>query len=180
MYEDLPGNCVDGIMTACPTWFEPCLRDHETARPGRPGDILVYRVQAMVDLRKAVVATVLVVAALGLSIGVASSAAIEVPSLLKRFGLKANSSGVTYYGKVNSRKSACKRERRVKVVRKSRRGRDRVFIARTAGKGRFRLNLPGAELRRGTYIAKLKRASFRDGGKQVVCERSKLGELRVR
>lgn len=134
----------------------------------------------MVDLRRTVVVSVLVVATLGLSIGVASSAALEVPSLLKRFGLKANSSGVTYYGKVNSRKSACKRERKVKVVRKSKSPGRRVFIVRTAGKGRFRLNLPGAELRRGTYIAKLKRASFRDGGKQVVCERSQLGELRVR
>ena len=134
----------------------------------------------MVDLRRTVVVSVLVVATLGLSIGVASSAALEVPSLLKRFGLKANSSGVTYYGKVNSRKSACKRERKVKVVRKSKGAGNRVFLARTAGKGRFRLNLPGAELRRGTYIAKLKRASFRDGGKQVVCRRSELGELRVR
>lgn len=134
----------------------------------------------MVDLRKTVVVSVLVVMTLGLSIGVASSAALEVPSLLKRFGLKANSSGVTYYGKVNSRKSACKRERKVKVVRKGNRAGRRVFIARTAVKGRFRLNLPGAELQRGTYIAKLKRASFRSGGKQVVCKRSELGELRVR
>ena len=134
----------------------------------------------MVDLRRTVVVSVLVVATLGLSIGVASSAALEVPSLLKRFGLKANSSGVTYYGKVNSRKSACKRERKVKVVRKSKGAGNRVFLARTAGKGRFRLNLPGAELQRGTYIAKLKRASFRDGGKRVVCKRSELGELRVR
>jgi hypothetical protein len=133
----------------------------------------------MVDLRRGLVVAVLIVATVGISVGAANAATLEVPSLLKRFGLKANSSGVTYYGKVNSRKSACKRERRVKVVRTRKRGPDRVFLVRTAGKGRFRLNLPGAELRRGTYIAKLKRASFTEGAKRVVCERSKLGELKV-
>jgi hypothetical protein len=133
----------------------------------------------MVDLRKAFVVAVLVIATVGISAGAANAAALEVPSLLKRFGLKANSSGVTYYGKVNSRKSACKRERRVKVVRKSKRGQRRVFLGTTAGKGRFRIVLPGADLGRGTYVAKLKRDSFRDGGKRVVCRRSKLGDLKV-
>jgi hypothetical protein len=133
----------------------------------------------MVDLRKAFVVAVLVIATVGISAGAANAAALEVPSLLKRFGLKANSSGVTYYGKVNSRKSACKRERRVKVVRKSKRGQRRVFLGTTAGKGRFRIVLPGADLGRGTYVAKLKRDSFRDDGKRVVCRRSKLGDLKV-
>jgi hypothetical protein len=133
----------------------------------------------MVDLRKAFVVAVLVIATVGISAGAANAAALEVPSLVKRFGLKANSSGVTYYGKVNSRKSACKRERRVKVVRKSKRGQRRVFLGTTAGKGRFRIVLPGADLGRGTYVAKLKRDSFRDDGKRVVCRRSKLGDLKV-
>lgn len=38
LYESLLGNCVDGIMTAYPTRFERYLRDHDTVRPGRPGD----------------------------------------------------------------------------------------------------------------------------------------------
>ncbi len=127
--------------------------------------------------KKTVVA--LIVGAVAIPVGSAGAAKVDSESFFKRFKLSETSERVTYLGRVGSEQRKCTKQRKVKIVRKRRGGKETVGTTKTDRKGKFKIVLVGASLEKGRYSAFARKRSFRKGGDKVVCEAAKSKDLRV-
>jgi hypothetical protein len=127
----------------------------------------------------AAVAAVAAAGALSVSIGVAAAATINSPTVFTKFKLETGSSGATFSGKIGSAKSGCKKNRKVKLVRKKSGNEKTLGSDKTSGKGKFKIKLSGGNLGKGKYFAKVKKSSFKKSGDKIVCGKAKSGSVSV-
>lgn len=124
-------------------------------------------------------AATLMVGCLALSVGIASAATVEAPTVITKFKLSADSDARKYSGRVASTKSRCEKNRKVKVVRKMH-GNEKVLASgRTDSQGKFRIERSGGKLRRGKYYTKVKQSSYTKNGDKVICSKGKSGKIKV-
>ena len=129
--------------------------------------------------RTMVGAAILMVGCIALSVGVASAATVEAPTVITKFKLSADSSARKYWGRVASTKSRCEKNRKVKVLRKMH-GNEKVLASgRTDSQGKFRIERSGGKLRRGKYYAKVKQSSYTTNGDKIICNKGKSGTIKV-
>ena len=82
----------------------------------------------------------------------------------------------TFSGQIDSTKSSCLKGRKVEVVRKHSGNQTTIGKDTTGGSGKFRIALPTAEEKDGTYYAKAKQKKFNDGDK---CLEGQSGTVKV-
>ncbi|MGB2850760.1 MAG: hypothetical protein WBC01_03740 [Solirubrobacterales bacterium] len=121
----------------------------------------------------------LMVGCIALSVGIASAATVEAPTVITKFKLSADADARKYWGRVASTKSRCEKNRKVKVVRKMH-GNEKVLASgRTDSQGKFRIERSGGKLSRGKYYTKVKQSSSTKNGDKIICKKGKSGTIKV-
>lgn len=118
----------------------------------------------------------LIAGALALGTGMAYAATATFPTRFTEFRHERSSDKNTFSGQIDSTKGSCLKGRRVEVIRKHSGKQTTVGKDTTSGNGKFRIALPSAEVKDGTYYSKAKQKKFNDGDK---CLEGQSGSIKV-
>ena len=121
-------------------------------------------------------AAILIVGALALGTGMAYADTATFPTRFTEFKHERSSDKNTFSGQIDSTKGSCLKGRKVEVIRKHGGNQTTLGKGTTSGNGKFRIALPSAEVKDGTYYAKAKQKKFNDGDK---CLEGQSGSIKV-
>ena len=113
----------------------------------------------------------------------ASSAAAGIqkqfPTFFDKFKFEAStSSGNEFSGKIDSGKSKCVKDRKVKLYRKKNGNKDKLGSDNTNGKGKFAIGIGSGAPKNGKYFAQVEESSYKNGnGDKITCLDAKSGSV---
>ncbi len=121
-------------------------------------------------------AAMLIAGALALGTGMAYADNATYPTRFTEFKHERSSDKNTFSGQIDSTKGSCLKGRKVEVIRKHDGNQTTLGKDTTSGNGKFRIALPSAEVKDGTYYAKAKQKKLNDGDK---CLEGQSGSIKV-
>jgi hypothetical protein len=122
------------------------------------------------------------VAIFALGAGVASAGLQnQYPTFFEKFKFEAStSSQEKFSGKIDSSKSKCVKDRKVKVYRKKNGNKDKLGSDKTNNKGKFSVGVGNGPPKDGKYFAEVKESSYTGGdGDKVTCLDNKSGSVSI-
>jgi 5-hydroxyisourate hydrolase-like protein (transthyretin family) len=129
-----------------------------------------------VSLRRWTAAT-LAAALLVAGAGAAYASTIKYPTHFLQFKLKRSNGKRTFSGQIDAPTSKCVKGRTVEVIRKHNGNQQTLGKHGTSSDGKFSISLSSAEVKNGTYFAKVKVKTYDND--QKVCESAQSGTIKV-
>jgi hypothetical protein len=125
------------------------------------------------------VAAVVAASLVALGAGVASAATVKYNTAFQQFKFKSDGSGGEFKGKLASRKEACIKQRKVKLIRKSSGNEKKLGSDKTNGNGKWDIDLSGGQLKNGKYFAEVTKKDLGGDGEKQVCLSEKSGKIEI-
>jgi hypothetical protein len=125
------------------------------------------------------VSALVVVSLVALGAGVASATTIKYDTAFKKFEFQSDASGGEFKGKLASRKGACIKQRKVKLIRKHSGNEQKLGSDKTNGKGKWDIDLSTGQLKNGKYFAEVTKKDLGGDGEKEVCLADKSGKIEV-
>jgi 5-hydroxyisourate hydrolase-like protein (transthyretin family) len=122
------------------------------------------------------IAAVLVVGVTAMCAGEAYADTSSFPTRFTEFKLERSSGKRTFSGQIDSTNSGCLKGRKVELIGKHSGNQTTLGKDMTNGDGKFKVALPGSEVKDGTYYAKAKQKKFNNGDK---CVEGQSGTIKV-